>query len=153
MKRTVTFVARGCAERAGSAVRLVGMHDLDRRSYWFYMTNATPDALGAGELTQLYVCRRQIGLVFKELKSHYWLGELPTRKAPVVEVLLLSSIMSFLLSRRVLDAVRSRLRRLRHRLPQDRWTSLFDTDSVHILTLPTKTTRALARRFEPMLLH
>ena len=117
------------------------------------MTNAAPDALGVGELAQLYVCRRQIGLVFKELKSHDRLGELPTRKAPVVEALLLSSIMTFLLSRRVLDAVRRRLRRLRNRVPQDRWASLFDTDSVHILTLPAKTARAFARRLEPMLLH
>ena len=102
MRRTATFVlvARGCAKRAGSAARLVGVRDPDRTSYWFYMTNATPDALGAGELAQLYVCRRQIGLVFKELKSHYRLGELPTRNAPVVEALLLLSIMTFLLCTR-----------------------------------------------------
>ena len=97
----------------------------------------------------------RFGLVFKDLKSRYRIGELPTRKAPVAEAFFLSSIVIFLLSWLVLDAVRRRLCRLRlcHRVPQDRRVSLFDTDSVHILTLPARTTRAFARCLEPMLLH
>ena len=71
------------------------------------------------EMTQLYVRRRQIGSVFKELKSYYRLGELSARKVPVVEALPLLIIMTFL--------------RPCRRVSQSRWASLFDTDSVHAL--------------------
>ena len=56
----------------------------------------------ANDLAQLYACRWQVELVFKELKSHCRFDELPTRKAPVVEALLLASIITLLASRRVL---------------------------------------------------
>ena len=95
-------------------------------------------------------------LVFKELKSHYRLDELPTRKGRIVEALILSSIITLLVSRELLDAVRRRLRRLRHRIPEGRWASLFAAAAssiLDLLTLPARTARALARRLEPMLLH
>jgi putative transposase len=136
--------------------RLVGNRDADTGAYWFYLTNIEPDVLAAPELAQLYACRWQVELVFKELKSHYRLDELPTRKAPVVEALLLASIITLLVSRRLLDAVRQRLKRLRHRIPEGRWAALFAAVASSILDLvllPLRTSRALARRLEPMLLR
>lgn len=129
-------------ERGGKNFMLFRAHGFDKSLF--------VDVL---ELAQLYVCRRQIGLAFKELKSHYRLGELSTRKVPMVEAPLLSSIMTFLLSRRVPDVVRKRLRRLCRQVPQGRWASLFDTDSVHILIPPARTIRAFARHPELILLH
>ena len=137
-------------------LRLVGVRDADSGSYWFYLTNIAPEDLDANDLAQLYACRWQVELVFKELKSHYRFDELPTRKAPVVEALLLASIITLLASRRLLDAVRRRLRRLRHRIPEGRWASLFASAASHILDLillAARTARALARRLEPMLVH
>ena len=83
------------------------------------MTNISPEAPGAEDLAQLYACRWRIELVFKELNSHYRLDELPTRNAPMVEALILSSILTLLVSRRLLDAVRRRLKRVR--LPDDNY--------------------------------
>ena len=137
-------------------LRLVGVRDADNGSYWFYLTNIAPEDLDANDLAQLYACRWQVELVFKELKSHYRFDELPTRKAPVVEALLLASIITLLASRRLLDAVRRRLRRLRQRIPEGRWASLFASAASHILDLillAARTARALARRLEPMLVH
>ena len=137
-------------------LRLVGVRDAERRSYWFYLTNIAPQDLDTNDLAQLYACRWQVELVFKELKSHYRFNELPTRKAPVVEALLLASIITLLASRRLLDAIRQLQRRLRHRIPESRWASLFASAASHILDLillPTRTARALANRLEPMLLH
>ena len=120
------------------------------------MTNISPEALAAEDLAQLYACRWQVELVFKELKSHYRLDELPTRKTPVVEALILSSIITLLVGRRLLDAVRRRLRRVRHRIPEGRWASLSAAVSLAVLDLlilPARTAKALPRRLEPMLLH
>ena len=136
-------------------LRLIAVRDPASARYWFYLTNITPEALDAEELAQLYACRWQIELVFKELKSHYRLDELHTRKAPVVEALILSSVITLLVSRRLLDAVRRRLPRLRHRIPEGRWASLFAAVSLAILDLlilPLRTAKALARRLEPMIL-
>ena len=120
------------------------------------MTNIAPEVLDASELAQLYACRWQVEIVFKELKSHYRLDELPTRKATVVEALLLASIITLLVSRRLLDAFRRRLKRFPHRVPEGRWAALFAATASTILDLmflPVRTSRAVARRLEPMLLH
>ena len=53
----------------------------------------TPEAFAAEETDQLYTCRWQVALVFKEFNSHYLLDELPAHRAPVVEALTLSCIM------------------------------------------------------------
>jgi IS4 transposase len=137
-------------------LRLIGVRDTDSGTYWFYLTNIPPATLEAEALAQLYACRWQVELVFKELKTHYRLDELPTRKAPIVEALILTSIITLLVSRRLLDAVRKRLRRSPYRIPEARWASLFAavTGSIlDIVLLPARTAKALAQRLEPMLLR
>ncbi|MCC7411852.1 MAG: IS4 family transposase [Gammaproteobacteria bacterium] len=137
-------------------LRLIGVRDAESASYWFYLTNITVDEFDADSLAQVYACRWQVELVFKELKSHYHLDELPTRNAHIVEALILSSIITLLVSRRLLDAVRKRLRNLRERIPEGRWAALFAAAALSILDLlsmPARTARTLARHLEPMLLH
>ena len=152
-KRRVYAGRRTTARRR---LRLIGVRDADSGGYWFYLTNITPDAMDPHELAQLYACRWQVELVFAELKTHYRLDELPTRKPAIVEALILSSVITLLVSRRLLDIVRRRLRRKRHRVPEGRWASLFAAIALSILDLlllPAHTAKALARRLEPMLLH
>ena len=136
--------------------RLVGVRDVNSGAYWFYLTNIPPHDLDAESVAQVYACRWQVELIFKELKSNYRLDELPTRKATVVEALILASVLTLLVSRKLLDAVRKRLRRQPHRVPEGRWASLFSAVAIMILDivmLPARIARALARRLEPMLLH
>jgi putative transposase len=137
-------------------LRLVGVRDADSGRYWFYLTNIPPAVLDAESVAQVYACRWQVELVFKELKSHYRLDELSTRKAPIVEALILSSIITLLVSRRLLDAVRRRLRVHRHRIREGRWAALFAAVAhsiIDLVLLPKRTARILAKRLEPMLLH
>jgi len=137
-------------------LRLVGVRHRDSGEYRFYVTNIAPEVMDAEALAQIYACRWQVELVFKELKSHYRLAELPTRKAPVVEALILAAIITLLVSRRLLDAVRRRLRRLCRRVPEGRWASLFSAVALAVLdllTLPARIAQVLSRRLEPMLLH
>jgi len=136
--------------------RLVGVRDPDSGSYWFYLTNIPTDVLDAESLAQVYACRWQVELVFKELKSHYRLDQLATRKAHIVEALIWSSILTLLVSRRLLDTVRRRLRRQGHRIREGRWAALFAAVAhsiIDLVLLPKRFARDLARRLEPMILH
>ena len=148
---------RGTRRTDRRRLRLVGVRDANTGSYWFYLTNIPADELEADSIAQLYACRWQVELVFAELKTHYRLEELPSRKAVVVEALMLASIITLLVSRRLLDAVRARLgRRTRHRVPEGRWAALFAASALAVLelmVLPARTAAALARRLEPMLLR
>lgn len=130
-------------------LRLVGVRDPDSGSYWFYLTNIPTDVLDAESVARVYAFRWQIELVFKELKLHYRLDQLTTRKAPIVEALILSSISTLLVSRQ-------RLRRHRHRIREGRWAALFAAVAhgiIDLLLLPKPAARAFARRLEPMLLY
>ena len=73
-------------------VRLVAVRLPESTEYRFYLTNIDPDSLDAQCVAQTYAARWQIELIFKELKSHYRLDELPTSKAHIVETLLLGAV-------------------------------------------------------------
>ena len=90
------------------------------------------------------------------MKSHYRLDELPTRKAHIVETLLLGAVITLLVSRRLLQAVRERLRRTAYKMPEQRWAAIFAAAApaiLDIVVLPPQVSKVIARRLEPMLLH
>ena len=137
-------------------VRLVAVRLPESTEYRFYLTNIDPDSLDAQCVAQTYAARWQIELIFKELKSHYRLDELPTSKAHIVETLLLGAVITLLVSRRLLQAVRERLRCTAYKMPEQRWAALFAgaaTTILDIVVLPARVSRVFARRLESMLLH
>ena len=69
----------GIRRTARRRLRLVAVRLPDSSEYRFYLTNIDPDWLDAHAVAQTYAARWQIELIFKELKSHYRLEELPTR--------------------------------------------------------------------------
>ena len=103
------------------------------RGYRFYLTSIDPELLDAHGAAQTYAARWQIELIFKELKSHYRLEELPTRKAHIVESLLLGAVLTLLASRRLLLAVQERLRRTSYKMPEQRWAAIFAAAAPAIL--------------------
>ena len=127
-------------------VRLVAVRLPESTEYRFYLTNIDPDSLDAQCVAQTYAARWQIELIFKELKSHYRLDELPTSKAHIVETLLLGAVITLLVSRRLLQAVRERLRCTAYKMPEQRWAALFAgaaTTILDIVVLPARVSRAL----------
>ena len=137
-------------------VRLVAVRLPQSTEYRFYLTNIDPDSLDAPSVAQTSAARWQIELIFKELKSHYRLDELPTSKAHIVETLLLGAVITLLVSRRLLQAVRERLTRTAYKMPEQRWAALFAgaaTTILDIVVLPARGSRVIARRLESMLLH
>ena len=111
----------GIRRTARRGLRLVAVRLPESSDYRFYLTHIDPDSLDAHGVAQSYAARWQSELIFKELKSHYRLDELPTRKAHIVETLLLGAVITLLVSRRLLLAVQERLRRTSYKMPELRW--------------------------------
>ena len=146
----------GSRSGARRSLRLVGVRNTDTGRYHLYVTNIPPDRLGAEEVARVYACRWQIELLFKEMKSYYRLGDIPSRKPHIVEALLYATLTTLVVSRRLLQAVREALRQRQRIVPEGRWAAIFTTVSTAILELvlaPAHLARAAAKRIEGMLLH
>jgi len=149
-------VYAGSRTGARRRLRLVGVRDARTGRYHLYVTNIAPERLSAEEVARVYSCRWQIELLFKEMKSHYGLEGLPSRKDPIVETLLYATVVTLVVSRRLLRAVRQALRSLGRLIPVGRWAAIFATVALEILTLllaPLRAARDRARGLEAMLLH
>jgi putative transposase len=137
-------------------LRLVGVRDDATGCYHLYVTNIPAHRLSATEVAAVYGARWQIELMFKEMKSCYRLDDMPSRKAHVVETLLLASVVTMLASRTLLRAVREKLSSARGQVPEGRWAAVFAAAAPHVLNLllaPARLARAVARWLEAMLLH
>jgi len=137
-------------------LRLVGVKNEDTGRYHLYVTNLAPARLTAEQVARVYAGRWQIELVFKEMKSHYRLEGLPSRKPHIVEALLYATLVTLVVSRRLLRAVRQALRGRPHAVPEGRWAAIFAAAAAAILDLllaPARLARDLARWTETMLLH
>jgi len=146
----------GIRSGARRSLRLVGVRNTDTGRYHLYVTNIPSDRLAAEEVARVYACRWQIELLFKEMKSYYRLGDIPSRKPHIVEALLYATLTTLVVSRRLLQAVREALRQRQRIVPEGRWAAIFTTVSTAILELvlaPAHLARAAAKRIEGMLLH
>lgn len=136
--------------------RLVGILNAETHRYHLYLTNIPADRLSAREVAHVYGARWQVELIFKELKSYYRLEHQPSRKRHIVEVLLYAAVVTLIVSRHLLEAIRTKLRSLRRTLPEHRWAALFATVAtglLHVLLLPPRVAHSLSRWLESMLLH
>jgi len=133
----VAFRRRGYAgSRSGARrrLRLVGVRNRETGRYLLYVTNIAPERLTAAEVARVYTGRWQIELLFKEMKSHYGLEGVPSRKPHIVEA----------------------LRGRPHAVPEGRWAAIFAAAASSIpdlLLVPARLARGLARWTEAMLLH
>ena len=137
-------------------VRLVPVRLPGSTEYRLYLTNIDPDSLDAQSVTRTYAARWQIEPISKELKSHYRLDELPTSRAHIVETLRLDAVITLLVNRRLLQAVRERLRRTACKMPEQRWAALLAGAATAILDIvvwPARVSKIIARPLESATLH
>ncbi len=114
--------------------RLVAVWNEESRKYHTYLTNIGPEVLSAEEVAELYGCRWEVELVFKELKSQYALDRVNTTNRSVAEALIWASLLTLVVSRRLHSAVRERIPEgLRARYPPMRWGIAFREQSGRIL--------------------
>ena len=90
------------------------------------------ETLAPSEVATSYRLRWQIELLFKELRSHYRLGELPSSRRVIVEALICTALLTLIVSRVLLAALLADLPRGR-RIPTLRWAALFEAVAPEIL--------------------
>jgi len=147
---------RGKRTAAQRTLRLVGVRDPETGHYHLYLTNIPAERLTAKQVALVYRARWEIELLFKEMKTYYRLEGVPSSKRHIAETLLLASVVTVLASRRLLRAVRDKLRCADSRVPEGRWAAAFTSvasQTLDILLTPVKASAVMARKLEAMLLH
>lgn len=97
------------AGRSSSEVRtfrVVGVGDEASGEYHLYITNIDVEALQPADIARAYAARWEVELLFEELKSHYRLDQIPSRKRHVVEAMVYVALLSLAASRALLRALR-----------------------------------------------
>lgn len=156
---TVRFQRRTYAGRARhdiQSLRVVGIRDDATDGHHFYITNVPVEKLAAEDIRATYALRWQVELLFKELKTHYRIDQMPSRKREIVEALLYAAILTLIVSRRLLALVRKALERRGDQIPNQRWAALLESVAAELLLIVTRPPRelnALLRRISATLLH
>ncbi|MBI5511549.1 MAG: IS4 family transposase [Deltaproteobacteria bacterium] len=146
----------GRTSRATQRLRVVGVRDAGSGEYHLYVTNIPPEKLAAEDVSATYALRWQIELLFKELKRHYRLEDMPSAKRAVVEALLYAAILTLIVSRRLEALVRESLGALGERVPHQRWAAVLESvaqDLLVIIVRPPRETAQLLTRVARTLLH
>ena len=156
---SVRFARRRYAGRARhdwQELRVVGLRDPQTERYHLYITNIPADKLTAEDLRTTYALRWQVELLFKELKSSYRLRDMPSKKKIVVEALLYATILTLLVSRHLLAAVRRRWAELAERIPLQRWASVLEavaSELLQVMIRPLREIKPLLERITTFLHH
>jgi len=136
--------------------RLVGVRDPLTHSYHAYLTNIPPTRLTPEDIAQIYATRWTIELFFRELKRHYRAADMPSANRVIVEALVYAVLVTFVVSRALLAALRRRLGVLGARVPEERWAALFAEvagDLLKVVARRGHTARVLAKEILATLLH
>ena len=132
---------------ATQRLRVVGVRDERSGEYHLYVTNVPPEKLAAEDIQATYALRWEIELLFKEMKQHYRLEDMPSRKRVVVETLLYATILTL-----VAISAAEFSERLRYR----RWATVLESASQELLTVVTgryESVRPLEAKVTRYLLH
>jgi len=119
-------------------VRVVGVRNEDADDYHLYVTNLSREEFFPADLAQIYRCRWEVELLFRELKTQYDLDEFDTSNEDVVKILLYAALLSLLVSRELLELVTEQagdgscFRRSAGRRPSGRTPSSSSTNSASI---------------------
>jgi IS4 transposase len=128
----------------------------ETKEYHLNMTNVPVEKLPAEDIQRVYACRWEIELLFKELKSHYRIEDLPSSKPHVVEALVYAAILTLVVSRTILRALKKKMPDKIDRLPAQRWAGIFASISQELLLLavqPPRLTELTERLVTAMILN
>ncbi len=125
---------RGRRSTGTLRLRLVAVRNGETGQYHCYLTNVPADRLSAEDVSRTYALRWQVEILFKAMRSHGHLGQLPSSKKAVVECLVWASVLSTLASQALYRMIRAKVRKLRH-MPPLRWAALFARVAAEILDL------------------
>jgi putative transposase len=112
--------------------RVVGVRNEDADDYHLYMTNLSRKEFFPADLAEIYRCRWEVELLFRELKTQYELDEFDTSDEHVVKILLYAALLSLLVSRDLLDLVTEQADD-ELVFPTERWAATFRSHAQLIL--------------------
>ncbi|SNR66047.1 Transposase DDE domain-containing protein [Halorubrum vacuolatum] len=112
--------------------RVVGVRNEDADDYHLYMTNLARKEFFPADLAEIYRCRWEVELLFRELKTQYELDEFDTSDEHVVRILLYAALLSLLVSRDLLDLVTEQADD-ELVFPTERWAATFRSHAQLIL--------------------
>lgn len=147
---------RGRRQASQLFVRAVAVREDRRRDYHVYFTNIACEDLDPQDVARTYALRWEVELLFRELKTHYRLAQVPSTKPHVVEVLVKASFLCLAASRALLRRVQAALTDVDDRpLPRQRWAALFARCAHDILQCVAQdhAPRWLERDLQRLLLH
>jgi putative transposase len=96
------------------------------------MTNLARKEFFPADLAEIYRCRWEVELLFRELKTQYELDEFDTSDEHVVKILLYAALLSLLVSRDLLDLVTEQADN-ELVFPTERWAATFQSHAQLIL--------------------
>ena len=114
--------------------RLVCVFNSESGEYHTYLTNISVDILSAEDIALMYGARWEIELVFKELKSHYRMDQIPCEKPEIVKCLIWVAILTLMCSRRILRLIRNANPENANRYTHLRWAKVFSEQADRLLT-------------------
>jgi hypothetical protein len=107
------------------------------------------------DIARVYAARREVELLFKELKNNYRIDQLPSEKEHIVEALVYAGILTLIVSRTLLLALRKAAGIPASRSPQRRWANVFQSVARQLLSLLLRKDTAWGdwKEIEAFLLH
>ncbi len=114
--------------------RMVCVFNSDSGEYHTYLTNIRVDILSAEEIALLYGARWEIELIFKELKSHYRMDQIPSANPNIVKCLIWVAILTLMCSRRILRLILNANPENANRYTHLRWAKVFTEQADRLLT-------------------
>jgi len=104
-------------------LRVIGHWYEKEKVYRFYLTNVPRPQLAAEHVAAVYAARWEIELLFREIKVHYRIEQLPTRKLAVAQCLIYAALLALCLSRKLRSQLVGNDRTQRYTF--DRWAIVF----------------------------
>ncbi len=120
--------------------RMIAVRHAETGEYHVYLTNVPAQTLPAEDISRTYVLRWQVELLFKAMKSHGHLDQLPSSKKCVVECLVWASVLTTLVSQALYREVRKVVAARRY-MPALRWAALVSRCATDFLLLVAKRAR------------
>ena len=113
--------------------RIVGRYNPESKTYHLYVTNIPKTAIDASQVCNLYSARWLVELLFRELKTNYRMGQMPSTKKHIVEALVYTAFIGLLVSRKFQNEIRQITKKLRAIIPNERWAVVWTSISTDLL--------------------
>jgi IS4 transposase len=142
----------GRQSKAHRTFRLIAIRNEETRGYHVYLTNLSAHRLSAEDVQAVYALRWQVELLFKALKSHGRLEQLPSSNQAIVEAWLWASILAAAASQALYRLIRSAVEAVRF-MPLLRWAVVFAEVAADLLRLVLHPVASEAYRLRQLLIH